>query len=297
MKSNVIWSGTISCIPSEVILLTTAFSIRRQVLTRCIVATLCAVFALHGYGQMPQTPLQLVNQMVAHEDDDSAHRDRYEFLSNERSERTGGHLWTERVVEIPSGRLRLLIAEDGHPLSPERQQAERERLAVIVADPDAFLRREQTQKSDEAHARKMLDLLPRAFLFDNVRLENGVWRMDFHPNPDYSPSGIEEHVLHGMSGWVAIDATQQRLLHIEGHLAQDVSIGFGLLATIRAGSHFGSDRVDNNGHWRTVHIVTDIRGKAALFKSVSKNSDITRSDFHYLDASITLPQAVALLEQ
>jgi hypothetical protein len=242
------------------------------------------------------TPEQLVRAMVAHEDDEAAHRDRYEFLSNERSDRTAGHLWTERVVETTSGRVRFLVAEDGQPLSSERQQEETARLAEIVADPDAFVRKEQAQKNDEAQARKMLDLLPRAFVFDNVRLNNGIWRMDFHPNPEYSPSGIQERVLCGMSGWVAIDEHDQRLMHIEGTLAQDVSIGFGLLATIKAGSRFSSDRAAMDGHWRTVRVVTDIRGKAALFKSVAKKSDISRSEFRYLDAGTTIPQAVALVE-
>jgi hypothetical protein len=243
------------------------------------------------------TPLQLVRSMVAHEDDESAHRDRYEFLSKERSERTGGHVWTERVVETAQGRVRRLLAVDGTPLTAEQAQKECERLNALVADPSAFVRKEQAAKDDEAHARQMLDMLPRGFVFDNVRLADGVWRMDFHPNPGYSPSGLQERVLHGMSGWIAIDAQQQRLLHVEGKLPQDVSIGFGLLATIKAGSSFGSDRMDVDSHWRTVHVVTDIRGKAALFKSVAKNSEVTRSEFRYLDAGTTIPQAVTLLEQ
>jgi hypothetical protein len=78
-------------------------------------------------------------------------------------------------------------------------------------------------------------------------------------------------------------------------LSKDVSIGFGLLATIRAGSNFMSDRKDMGGHWRTVHVVTDIRGKAALFKTVAKNSEVRRSEFVYLDSGITVEQAVALL--
>ena len=121
--------------------------------------------------------------------------------------------------------------------------------------------------------------------------------MDFHPNPSFSPDGMEQRVLHGMSGWLAIDAEQQRLIHIEGHLDQDVSLGFGLLATIRAGSQFSSERGDVEGHWRTLHVATDIRGKAVLFKSVAHNSEITRSELHYLPDSITLAQAIALVEQ
>jgi hypothetical protein len=247
-------------------------------------------------ADVAKTPLQLVNEMVAHENDEAAHHDRYEYVSTERSDRTGGHLWTERVVETESGNVKMLVAEDGKPLSAARQQQEREKLAGMMADPEAMEKKEQEKRNEEAHARMMLATLGRAFVFDNVRLTNGVWRMDFHPNPAYSPSGIEERVLHGMSGWLAIDAKQQRLLHLEASLPQDVSIGFGLLATIRAGSHVVSDRMDEDGHWRTVHVVTDIRGKAVLFKSVSKNCDVTRSDFHFLNPGTTVAQAVGMLE-
>ena len=126
---------------------------------------------------LPPTPLQVVREMIAHEDDTQAHRDQYEFLSTERSDRTGGHVWTERVVETSFGRVRFLLAVDGKPLTAEQESAERGRLAEIVADPDAFLARERAQKDDEAQARKMLDLLPKAFVFDHVRLEDGVWKM------------------------------------------------------------------------------------------------------------------------
>jgi len=245
---------------------------------------------------VPPTPLQVVNAMIAHEDDTNAHRDTYEFLSKERSERTGGHVWTERVVETSFGRVRFLLAVDGKPLNAEQESAERGRLAQIVVDPEAFLARERAQKDDEASARKMLDLLPKAFVFDNVRLKDGVWTMDFHPNPEYSPHGIDERVLSAMSGTVMIDAAQERLLHIDGRLPQDLSIGFGLVATVKAGSHFSSDRGDVEGHWRTVHVLTAINGKAALFKSVGKDSEVTRSEFHYLQARMTVAQAVSLAE-
>jgi len=236
-----------------------------------------------------------VNAMIAHEDDNSAHKDTYEFLSKERSARTGGQVWTERVVETAFGRVRYLLAVDGQPLNAEQEGAERGRLAAIVADPEAFLAKERAQKDDEASARKMLDLLPKAFVFDNVRLKDGVWTMDIHPNPDYSPHGMEERVMAAMSGTVVIDAAQERLMHVEGRLPQDVSIGFGLV-TVKAGSHFSSDRADEDGHWRTLHVLTAINGKAVLFKSVGKDTEVTRSEFHYLQPGMTVAQAVALAE-
>jgi hypothetical protein len=242
------------------------------------------------------TALQVVNAMSAHEEDNSAHKDTYEFLSKERSARTGGQVWTERVVETAFGRVRFLLAVDGNPLNAEQEGAERGRLAGIVSDPEAFLARERAQKDDEAQARKMLDLLPKAFVFDNVRLKDGVWTMDIHPNPEYSPHGIEERVMCAMSGTVVIDATQQRLMHVDGRLPKDVSIGFGLLATIKAGSHFSSERADEDGHWRTLHVLTAINGKAALFKAVGKDTEVTRSEFRYLQPGMTVAQAVALAE-
>jgi len=244
-----------------------------------------------------QTPQELVRAMIVEEKDSANKHERYEYLTNERSERTGGHLWTERVVETSGGKVRLLVAEDGVPLSASRAQQERARLAGIVAHPEAFAISEALRMNDEAHLRLMLDDLPRAFLLENVVLANGVWHVDFRPNPDYSPSGIEERVLHGMSGWLAIDARDLRLVHIEARLPADVSIGFGLLATIKAGSHFSSDRQLVEGHWRTVRVMVDIRGKAALFKSVGRSSDTARSEFHYLDPNITVAQAVALVEK
>jgi hypothetical protein len=36
-----------------------------------------------------KTPVQLVIEMVARENDEAAHHDRYEFVSTERSDRTG----------------------------------------------------------------------------------------------------------------------------------------------------------------------------------------------------------------
>lgn len=270
--------------------------------SRCLVAVL-GVWFFFGAGMVAEsprtfaTPQELLAAMIAQERDSAAHHERYEFLSVERSDRTGGHVWTERVVETSVGRVRRLLAEDGVPLSAQREQQERGRLANILAHPEEFERAEAGRMNDEAHERTMLDDLDRGFVLENVALEDGVWHVDFRPNPGFSPSGIEERVLHGMSGWLAIDAQDLRLVHIEAKLPADVNIGFGLLATIHAGSHFASDRELIEGHWRTVHVVTEIRGKAALFKSVGKDSDLTRSDFHYLDPNITLAQAVALVEQ
>src|ERR1700692_1606835 len=111
------------------------FSLNRMQVAGLVVA----VVALGGCARLraQSAPRDLVTKMVANEDLAEQHRDHYLYLSKERSERTGGHLWTERVAETNAGKVRMLIAEDGQPLTGERLAAERARMAEIAAHPEA----------------------------------------------------------------------------------------------------------------------------------------------------------------
>jgi len=244
-----------------------------------------------------ETSTDLVVRMVANENLAEQHRDHYMYLSKERSERTGGHLWTERVAETTAGKVRLLLAEDDQPLTGERLAAERGRLAEIAAHPDVFQKREQALRNDERHAKQMLELLPKAFLFDSPVVEGGFTRIHFKPNPAYTPQSMEERILHAMTGSVLIDPAV-RLHGIEGRLPEDVNIGFGLIATIKAGSNFATtrDRVAGN-EWKTAVLDTDINGRAIFFKAIGKKEHAEHSEFKVLPMDMTVPQAVAALEQ
>jgi hypothetical protein len=270
---------------------------------------LCLMLAspLIGAGASTNTPpevgsaKQIVATMLANEDAAAQHKGRYAYLSKERSDRTGGHLWTEKLVETSVGKVRMLLQEDGQPLSAERISQERGRLAGVVADPAAFQRKEQALKDDEAHARTMLTLLPKAFLFDDVREQDGEMLIDFRPNPDYEPQSLEERVLHGMSGSMMIDAKSMRLHHIEGRMPTDVSIGFGLLATIHAGSSFATSRDPTSNsatpEWKTTLIDSAIDGRAILFKAIARNEHAEHSNFIRVADDLSVAQAVAIAEQ
>ena len=244
---------------------------------------------------------QIVATMVANEAVAAQHRGRYAYLSKERSDRTGGHLWTEKLVETSVGKVRMLLQEDGTPLGADRIAAERGRLAGVVADPAAFQRKEQALKDDEAHARTMLTLLPKAFLFGDVREQGDELLIDFHPNPEYEPQSLEERVLHGMSGSMMIDAKTMRLHHIEGRMPEDMSIGFGLLATIHAGSSFATSRDPTSNsatpEWKTTLIDSAIDGKAILFKAIARNEHAEHSNFIRVPDDLSVAQAVAIAEQ
>ncbi len=188
------------------------------------------------WAQSSNDARRIVNTMLAHEGDPAEHRNMYMYLSEERSDRTGGHLWTERVVETALGKVRLLLAEDGKPLSKERQDLEKLKLEEIAAHPDLFQRREQATKNDEQHAEQMLALLHKAFLFDEPRAEGGDLRIGYRPDPAYQPKTMEEKVLHAMSGAVLVDERTLQLHKMDGKIPADVSLGYGILGTVHAGA-------------------------------------------------------------
>jgi hypothetical protein len=267
--------------------------------------TLCWL-AMSGLGRvqaadMPMTNAsakQLVERMLAVEDAEARRKGRYEYLSRERSERTGGRLWTERVVETSAGKLRRLIAEDGQPLAGDRAQAESARLAEIAANPEGFRRRSEALKNDEKHAKEMLGLLAKAFRFDGMRQEGEFVTIDFKPDPAYTPQSLEERVLHGMEGTLQVDVKSERLHRLEGRLPADLSIGYGLVATIRAGSNFSTQREPVPGNeWKTAVLDTDINGRAIFFKAIGKKEHAEHSDFVQIPMETTVTQAVALLER
>lgn len=259
-----------------------------------VLCVMSAAIAMRA-GSLPSSR-QIVDTVVANENTAELHRGRYLYLSEERSERTGGHLWKEWVAETSVGKVRMLIAEDGLPLNGERVASEKARLADIATHPDAFAKKEEALKNDEKHAKQMLAILPKAFDFGVPKEDGGFLRIDFKPKPTYEPQSMEERVLHGMEGSILVDEQGMRLHGIEGRLPDDVSIGFGLIATIHAGSNFSTTRERVFGNeWKTASLDTDINGRAIFFKAIGKKEHAVHNSFKQLPDDITVPQAVGML--
>lgn len=281
-----------------------AVSTTRAVRTLSAAACLLLAWPARSQGVLaaaaapPASAKQIVAELVANEDSASRNRGHYMYLSQERSDRTGGHLWTEKVVETTAGVVRMLLAEDGQPLSPQRIARERGRLAAIVADPAAFARKSQGQKDDEEQARRMESLVAKAFLFSSVRRQDGYLRIDFWPNPAYKTQSFEERLMHSVTGTLLIDPKAMRLHSMEGRLPQDVSFGFGILARIHAGSGFSATR-DHPGvpEWKTTEYDTNFSGRILFFKSIVRNAHAVHSNFVRVPSDLTVAQAVAMVEQ
>ncbi|ADW70641.1 hypothetical protein AciX9_3638 [Granulicella tundricola MP5ACTX9] len=245
-----------------------------------------------------QDAKELLATLAQNEQTAGEHRGHYTYVAEERSDRTGGRLWTEKVVETSVGRVRFLLKEDGQPLNQEREAQERGRLAQDVANPDAFAKREAAQANDEAHAKQMLGLLQKAYLFDPPAVDAEFIRIQFRPNPDYKPASMEERVLHGMTGLVVIDRRMTRLRELDGRLASDVGLGFGPLAVVKAGSNFVTLREHVEGpDWKTESVHTDIAGRAFMLKSLARKIDAKRWGYQKVKDGLSVAEGVALVEE
>jgi hypothetical protein len=107
---------------------------------------------------------------------------------------------------------------------------------------------------------------------------------------------MEEKVLHAMSGAVLVDERTRQLHRIEGRIPADVSLGYGLLGTIHAGSSFSTEHeMEQGGEWKDALVNTAIEGKAMLFKEIGRNEHVVHSEFKRMSDSINVEEAVALL--
>ncbi|ADV81652.1 hypothetical protein [Terriglobus saanensis] len=267
--------------------------------------SICLVFLSLTFGAQAQTVDQIqtpaaqrefLQTLAAHEKAAADHQTHFSYLSSERSERTGGHLWSERVIESKSGRVRMLLAEDGKPLDEMRAKAERDRLQYLALHPQVVERDDAAHHKDELKAQSLLELLVRGYLYSNPRVEGKYLLLDFHPDPNYKPQSMEERVMAAMTGTVAVASGSVRVHRLTAHLDQEMSIGFGILATIHAGSSFTTERNEMpTTEWKTTDLDSKIDGRAIFFKTISSHAKYDRTDYHRLPDDLTVAQAVAML--
>jgi hypothetical protein len=248
-------------------------------------------------AQTADTPDKLIQAVISNEREAETHRGYFYYISEEQSQRTKGHHWTEEVVESADGKIRRLIAEDGKLLDTQRSSREMDRLKMLAQDSKIVAKEEQASKEDNDRLQRLLALLPRAFFFEDGGLEGRFRRIIFHPNPKFSPSSFEERVVHAMTGSILVSSQELRLHAVDARLTEHVTWGFGLLARISSGGHVSMAREEQNpGEWKTTFLQTALDGKIIFFKTISLRQNTIHRNFTPIP-KLSVPQAVALVTQ
>jgi hypothetical protein len=255
------------------------------------------VLALLAATAWPQQT-SLIEKVAANEVAARKARLHYFFVSEERSVRTGGHLWKENVVETTDGPLRRLIAIDNKPLTAAEAEAEQRRINNLVAHPDEFRRINQAHKDDEDRALQLLQMLSSNFALTPDGEVNGCLRFTFQPKPEFRPSSYQERVAHELVGTVSLKKPDDRLCTLDARIIRPVEFGYGLLGHIDQGGHFSVARkqVDPK-NWKSDRISVHINGRVLMLKSLARDQETARTEIRIVPQDLTLAQAAQISRQ
>lgn len=200
------------------------------------------------------------------------------------------------VVETKDGEIHRVIALDGKPLTGKAREDEDRRIAGLVANPQEFREKQKNAAQDADEERKLLQLLPKAFLYEYDGTPDGLIRLRFKPNPDFAPQSHETEVFHHMEGIMLVDPAHHRLAELQGQLVTEVKFWHGILGHLdKGGTFLVRQRNVGAGHWEMVELNVNMNGKALFFKTIAVREKQIYSDFHSLPEQTTLEQAGPLL--
>jgi len=213
---------------------------------------------------------------------------------------------TRLYVETKDAMAGMLIAINDQPLSSAQKQAERDHLNWLIGNPDQLRKKRAREKEDSDRTLRIVKALPDAFRYEYAGTETGsaemgkpgdeLVRLNFTPNPGYSPPTHVEQVLEGMQGYLLIDTAARRIAKIDGMLFREVSFGWGVLGHLDKGGHFCVQQADvGDGAWDITSMSLKMTGKILLFKSISMIEDETLSDFRPVPSDLTFAKGVEML--
>jgi hypothetical protein len=232
---------------------------------------------------------QAVNSQLAADRDDSSH---WRYIETE----IDGSKYV--VVETETGAMKRHIEVDGRPASAEvlaQDDAENQRF---IHDPALRARQRQNSAHDDKSSIELLNLMPEAFIWTLESETPELTTLSFKPKPNFDPPDMESRVMGMMSGTLVVTNPQHRIKTFKGRLMNDVTIGFGLLARIRAGSTFDIERSEvAPGYWQISQTHVHIGGHALFFKTIGTQEDEMKSDFTRVPSGTTLEQAIDMLKE
>lgn len=209
---------------------------------------------------------------------------------------------TKEVVETLDGGVARLIAVRNHPLTPEQQQVEVQRLHTLIADPNIQAHRRRHEMRDAERLGEIMRLLPTAFIYRYIGAQatpHGTEiRLSFEPNPKFSPPNLEARVLTGIRGEAWIDPQQIRVARINGNLFRHVDFGWGLLGVLEPGGSITIAQSNTQAAgWQMSRLALNLQGKAVMVKTVRLNVDETASDYREVPSNWHYQNAVRWLLQ
>jgi len=197
-----------------------------------------------------------------------------------------------QVVETKDGEIDHLISINGRPITGKEQERENRRIQKLLAHPEEIRKQRANQASDANEERKLLKMLPDAFIYKYDGTQGNLTKLRFQPNPRFRATDRESQVFHHMEGEMYIDPREKHIAEINGRLISPVKFGEGLLGHLEKGGTFLVKQRDvGGGHWEMTYLDVQINGKALFFKTIAVRQTESDSGFHRLPDGTTASRA------
>jgi len=245
-------------------------------------------------GQKPADPHSLVSEVVNNElNSQKNDQSLWSYSETHKAKRKarGFH-----VVETKDGEVDQLVSLNGQPLSQMQRKKENDRIERLLANPEDIRKQHASEASDANEERKLLKMLPDAFIYKYDGMQGANIRLRFRPNPQFNASDHESEVFHHMDGTMLVDAHQKRLAELDGRIISEVKFGGGLLGHLDKGGTFSVKQQDvGGGHWEMTYLNVQMNGKALFFKTIAVRETESDSNFHRLPDNLSAGQAAKIL--
>lgn len=204
----------------------------------------------------------------------------------------------DEVIQTPKGELQLPILINGHPPSKAEEREAEQHVQQLVNNANVIQKTRKEKSEDYQRSRRMLKMLPDAFLYTYGERRGDRVQLIFKPNPRFRSRGFEEEVFHAMDGSLWVDDKQNRLAEISGTLTNGVKFLGGLLGHLDKGGTFDvQQEPEAPGYWELTVLNVHMTGKVLFFKTISQQQQFSRSEFRRMPDNLSLAQAAEMLKK
>lgn len=207
------------------------------------------------------------------------------------------------VIEAKDGTVARLLLRDNRPLTPEEDQAERDRLTSLIDNPSDFARHSKNAANGRKLAIDLIKVMPDAMLYTFAADQAPSSAssapqivLDYTPDPKFNPPTTASEALSGLRGRIWIDTKTKIIVRMTGDIFQGVNFGWGMLAHIYPGGNVDMEQADAFGdRWNLTSFHEHVTVRALMLKTIKVNTEVHWLDFQQLPGELSYQDAIHLL--
>jgi hypothetical protein len=120
-----------------------------------------------------------------------------------------GKKQVQEVIETKEGSLGRLLSANDRPLTAKQQDKEDQRVQELMTSRSTKLKLQRALDAETLRGKRLLEMLPDAFVFNYSGGGGNLVKPNFRPNPSFYPPSREARVFRDMKGEMWVDCKQK----------------------------------------------------------------------------------------